>query len=72
MYKLILLDFYMPEMNGDEVVSRIKQIFKDIKTVKRPYICCISAGDVDVENKMKQVGCDDIQSPPLLKDMMKI
>ena len=30
MYKLVLLDYYMPEMNGDEVTKKINDIFKDI------------------------------------------
>ena len=30
MYKLILIDFYMPEMNGDECIKRIMDIFNDV------------------------------------------
>ena len=60
MYKLILIDFYMPEMNGDEVVKRIIAMFKDIETIKRPYICCISGGGEEVDDKMNEAGCDEV------------
>ena len=72
MYKLILLDFYMPGMNGDEVARRIDDIFKDHSIVKKPYICCISGGGEGVDDKMIEAGCDQIQMPPLSKKIIKI
>ena len=71
MYKLILIDFYMPEMNGDECIKRIVDIFKEVKTVQRPYICCISGGGDEVEDRMNEAGCDEIQMPPLSKEELR-
>ena len=43
-YKLILMDYSMPEMDGPEAA---KEILEFVRTqppaVKRPYICCFSA-----------------------------
>jgi CheY-like chemotaxis protein len=41
MYKLILLDFSMPDMNGPTVASIIRDLFDD--SADEPFICCCTA-----------------------------
>lgn len=42
MYKLILMDFSMPDMNGTEVTRKIRQ-FISSSGLSQPFICCCSA-----------------------------
>lgn len=42
MFVLIFLDFSMPDMDGPEVFSKIRQSLKDTG-LEMPYVCCCSA-----------------------------
>ena len=46
MYKVILLDYSMPEMDGPQVAAEIRRIFQNsvlLDTESVPYICCCTA-----------------------------
>ena len=44
MYKLILLDYSMPDLDGPQVAKAIRAHFEDNGLLDlRPYICCVSA-----------------------------
>jgi CheY-like chemotaxis protein len=49
MYFLILMDFSMAVLNGDEATRQINTILEDqkIKKIHRPYIVCCSAYEDD-------------------------
>ena len=42
MYKLVLLDYSMSEMDGPKVSIEMRQIIHQ-EDVKQPYICCCTA-----------------------------
>ena len=43
-YKLILMDYSMPGMNGPEATRKILEYYDDFAPeVTKPYICCFSA-----------------------------
>ena len=42
MFKLILLDYSMPDMDGPEVASQIRKTLTE-KDIAQPFICCCSA-----------------------------
>ena len=48
MYKVILLDYSMPEMDGPQVAVEIRKMFNESILIdqsrhKSPYICCCTA-----------------------------
>ena len=47
MYKLILLDYSMPDMDGPEVARQARAFFKEHSTSEEdrldPFICCCTA-----------------------------
>ena len=46
MYKLILLDYSMPEMDGPQVAIAVRNLFKTsilVTEADTPYICCCTA-----------------------------
>ena len=42
-YKIIFLDYSMPEMDGPMVVQEIHKILADYSDIEIPYICCVTA-----------------------------
>ena len=42
MYKVIFLDYSMPEMDGPQTASELRQIL-DMAGLEVPYICCCTA-----------------------------
>ena len=47
MFRLILLDFSMPDMDGPEVYRKIKQTMKD-SGLQIPYVACCTAYSEDI------------------------
>ena len=42
MYKIIFLDYSMPDMDGPQVSRELKHIFME-ERIESPFICCLSA-----------------------------
>ena len=64
---MVLMDLFMPEMNGDECCT----IMKSNPTLKNVPVIIISAVDDDESRaKCKRSGCDDIIKKPFKKDMV--
>ncbi|AHC16607.1 response regulator [Salinispira pacifica] len=57
-YKLIILDRYMPKMNGDELARKIKQVRPDIPLI------AITSDDSDVK-QLREAGFSEIFIKPL-------
>ena len=47
MYRIILLDYSMPEMDGPQVAMEIRRILKQsilhLEEDRMPYLCCCTA-----------------------------
>lgn len=73
MYKLVLLDYNMPEMDGPAVAKRIHELFRSnslllstTDTKDRPYIVCCSAYEADeIIKSALDAGMDQFLSKPL-------
>jgi len=59
---VILLDLYMPEMNGDECCQLLKN---DPELSKIPVIMVTTAGKEEEQEKCRLAGCDDIMLKPI-------
>ena len=58
--ELALLDHRMPEMNGDELLARIKEINPGLRV-----IMITAFGDVDTAVRVMQLGADDFMEKPV-------
>jgi two-component system sensor histidine kinase BarA len=69
MYKLILLDYSMPEMDGPQVAIAIRNLFTNNPLVTEkdsPYICCCTAyGEEAFKRKALSAGMDDFLQKPI-------
>lgn len=64
-YDLILMDIMLPEMDGYEITSRIRQIEKEMNIQERVPIIAITANALDNDKeKCIQSGMDDYLSKP--------
>ena len=75
-FKLILLDYSMPEMNGPEVAVEIRRIVGEAG-LDQPYICCCTAyGDESYRQEALASGMNDFITKPMdiavLENMIKI
>ena len=65
LYKLIMLDYSMPEIDGPSTASEIRS-FCEEKGVTKPYICCVTAYS---ENHFKKIalasGMDEFFFKPI-------
>jgi len=64
---LVLLDLYMPDMNGDTVSRELKN---DPLTRDVPIIIVSSEGDEDAERMCRLSGCDDFIHKPIRRDLL--
>ena len=64
---LVLLDLYMPDMNGDTVCRELKN---DPLTRDIPIIIVSSEGDEDAERMCRLSGCDDFIHKPIRRDRL--
>ena len=59
--KLIIIDYYMDYMNGNEALLILKQLLINKKIKKIPYIACITADtDSNTVNYLCEVGFDKV------------
>ena len=71
MYKLILMDFSMPEMNGTEATVEIRR-FLDSVGLPQPYICCCSAyTDETYKKQAIDSGMDDFLNKPVAEERIQ-
>jgi uncharacterized protein (TIGR02266 family) len=59
---LVLLDLYMPEMNGDECCRQVKN---NAELCNIPIIMVTTAGKADEQALCREAGCDDILLKPI-------
>lgn len=64
---LVLLDLYMPDMNGDAVCRELKN---DPATKNIPIVIVSSEGEKDAEILCRQAGCDDFIYKPIRRDLL--
>jgi len=64
---LVLLDLYMPDMNGDAVCREIKN---DPATKDVFIIIVSSEGEKNAERLCRQAGCDDFIYKPIRRDLL--
>jgi len=64
---LVLLDLYMPDMNGDAVCREIKS---DPLTKDVPIVIVSSEGDAQMERKCRLFGCDGFIHKPIRRDLL--
>ena len=69
MYKLILLDYSMPEMDGPQVAVAIRSLFRTsilVTEIDTPYICCCTAyGEAAFKKKALSAGMDNFLTKPI-------
>ena len=71
MYKIIILDFSMPEMDGPAVANEIRRRVGE-KNIEIPYICCCTAyDDYSFRPNAKDYGMDIFTSKPLSYDELQ-
>ena len=62
MYKLVLLDYNMPGMDGPAVAREIRRLFSTnliLAQIDRPYIVCCSAyGEAEIVKSAMAAGMD--------------
>lgn len=74
MYKVIFLDYSMPDMDGPAVAALIRQMLDNIDDIftaeyQRPYICCCTAYDeAGFKSKALESGMDKFISKPVKDD----
>ena len=75
MYKLILLDYSMPDIDGPQVALRIRQLIQDSSHLgesKVPFICCCTAyTDANFMQKAKAAGMDKFLTKPIQTEELK-
>jgi len=59
---LVLMDLYMPEMNGDEACRRIKA---NPEISSTPVVIVTQGGREDDQLRCREAGCDDILLKPI-------
>ena len=71
MYRLILLDYSMPDMDGLETAMHLNTLFKSMKLPK-PYICCVTAyTDPSYKVRALSAGMNDLLQKPVHIDDIK-
>jgi CheY-like chemotaxis protein len=65
---IVLLDFYMPEINGDEVCRILKQ---SARWKHLPIIMVTAAGQMEEIRQCLESGCDDYVTKPVDKQQLQ-
>ncbi|MDD3812867.1 MAG: response regulator [Bacteroidales bacterium] len=61
--KLILMDIRLPEMNGYEVVGRIREFNKDVIIIAQTAYALANERELAIK-----AGCDDYITKPFIKE----
>ena len=68
MYRLILLDYSMPLMDGPQAATKIRDILQEVDQQSRPYICCVSSyQDQSFKDVAFASGMDEFITKPIPK-----
>ena len=62
-YSLVIIDFMMPKMNGDEVITRIRKLRKDV-----PIIVMTGHADSNAQHRLQAENVKAILSKPFSVD----
>jgi len=69
MYKVILLDYSMPEMDGPQVATEIRRMLSNsilAGDAQVPFICCCTAyAEASFKGRALQLGMDHFMTKPL-------
>ncbi|MFA6311775.1 MAG: response regulator [Sterolibacterium sp.] len=65
-FDLIVLDYLMPEMNGMEVLQRLKELHSDVRV-----IMVTGLDQIDTEIRAKELGVFDYLAKPFDPDDLK-
>ena len=75
LYKLILLDFSMPEMDGPEVAREIAKIYREnplLQQSQMPFICCCTAyTEAQFRDAALDSGMNHFLSKPISSDELQ-
>ena len=73
MYKLILLDYSMPECDGPTATVEIRRLLgEDQKAPIQPFICCVTAYTGEsFKQAALQYGMNDFLTKPISKDALE-
>ena len=72
MYKIIILDYSMPHMDGPQVALEIRQRLNDTN-IETPYICCCTAYEVSTfKEKAASFGMDHFLTKPFSYNELSI
>ena len=64
-YKLILLDYSMPSLDGPQTAIMIRQVCRDAN-VDQPYIGCVTAySEAHYKRSAKEAGMNKLMVKPL-------
>ena len=78
MFKIVILDYEMPEMDGPAVARKIVKMFSgDVLQSELPFICCCSAYTRnDYKNKAIKAGMNHFLTKPIsirdLEELLKL
>lgn len=72
MYKIILLDYSMPEMDGPTTSREIYRLYADDKNIQMPYICCCTAyAEASFKTKAIESGMDYLLTKPVSAEELR-
>ena len=75
MYKIILLDYSMPDLDGPQTARRISELFKEnpiLSSHQKPFICCCTAyTEAQYQRIAIESGMDKFISKPINNDEIK-
>ena len=71
MFKLILLDYSLAEMDGPEIAREIRRLMNE-KGIEQPYICCCSAYlEESFKTKAFEAGMNDYMDKPIVNERLQ-
>lgn len=71
MYKLILMDYSMPQMTGVQCTREIRELISQNRFVEQPYICCMTAyTEKSFKKAALEAGMNDFVVKPIFKNQM--
>ena len=66
MYKVILLDYSMPDLDGPSVAKGIAELLEENPTLKKPLICCCTAySEASFKRTALDSGMDQFLTKPV-------